>query len=115
MGPFIKPKDMQGLQSLKKVCTSTGVPHGAGDGVCNMMDLMKLGQADKTHGQSQQSCTSKLALEAFDCVDNPLMKDDRAHILQYKRLCEKPHGKECMAKMPAFNTWRPKGGVCCPA
>jgi hypothetical protein len=116
MAAFMKPGDKKNLQSLKTMCAPT--KHGAGDGVCNMMDLMKLGQVhDKLHKDSQPSCTSKLALEAFDCINNPLLASDpknRADMLAFKRTCEAPHGSQCMAKMATFNTWWPKGGVCCP-
>ena len=62
MAAMMKPGDKKNLQGLKAMCAvSAPIKHGAGDGVCNMMDLMKLGQAhDKLHKDSEPSCTSKL-------------------------------------------------------
>lgn len=108
-------KQAADLRKLKLLCTAGASGTGkAGDGVCNMMDLMKLGSDKDKNPNSQTSCDDKLMLEAFDCINNPVLADSRSEVLKYQRMCQKPNSKYCVPMIGKIGVWFNKGGICCP-
>ena len=57
----------------------------AGDGTCNLLEITQYQQ--QLHGR-EPGCDSPLVKELFDCVDNPLLKKDRAKILELRADCQ---------------------------
>merc|ERR1711865_542779 len=89
-----------------------------GDGICNIREVASYQAFYQVFGHSQKpGCKSKMILEMFDCIDDPLfsMGGQVEHAKRFKKQCEGSRGEhDCLAQISQLGTVLGTGGVCCP-
>jgi len=84
-GMAVGPREVDNVKVLAGLCSAQ--PGKAGDGVCNILDIKKYSDTMQ-HTGGRPNCKEKMVLEMFDCIDNPLLLDQRDSIIVMRRMCK---------------------------
>ena len=87
---------------------AAGGTAGAGDNVCNEASAMQLcdeqATADMTAGTGAEMCTHPCTQEMIDCIDSPMLADDRTMVLGLQQMCSSDT-QECLPIIADMSTY----------